>query len=101
MPNLFAPLGRSNTLEGLAISWHKGREAVADQHYDVNQILVDGERAAVELDWQGTPAKPLGELPAGTHLKAHVTMLIEFRAGKITRQRDYVCYYPLSKAASA
>lgn len=96
MPNLFAPYGRSNNLPGLLAAWKKGKEAVAHQKYTVHQIVVENDSAVVELDWEGRIVKPVGELPAGTVMRAHVAIVIEFRAGKIIRQRDYICYYPLT-----
>ena len=99
MPNLFAPLGRSNTFGGLLVSWRRGQEAVVNQKYTIKKVVVEDDSAVVELDWEGTITQSLGDIAAGTVMRSHVAILIEFRDGKIFHQRDYICYYPLEAAS--
>jgi len=53
-----------------------------------------GDEVAVELEWKGVLAVPLGNLPAGYEMKADVAMFLTFRDGKIVSQRNYDCYAP-------
>jgi len=39
-------------------------------------------------------AVPLATLPAGSQMRAHFAMFLDFEDGKITSQRNYDCFDP-------
>lgn len=49
---------------------------------------------ALEVLWIGKLAVPLGNLQAGSEMRAHSAMFLEFRDGKIVDQRNYDCFEP-------
>jgi ketosteroid isomerase-like protein len=40
----------------------------------------------------GTLAVPFGSFPVGSQMKAFFAVFLEFREGKIIRQRNYDCF---------
>jgi len=46
----------------------------------------------VEVEWVGILAVPFETLPAGGQMKAMSEMFLEFKDGKIIRQRNYDCF---------
>jgi len=49
---------------------------------------------AIELEWIGVLAIPIASIPAGGEMRAHFAIFLEFRDGKIVRQRNYDCFVP-------
>lgn len=99
MPNSFAPVGRSAGWDGIVASWHRGREYIPEQHYQLHQVVTHGDEAAFHFAWEGRVAKPLGGLEPGTTLRGNVASFARFRDGRIVDQVDYPCYEPLPKRA--
>jgi len=60
--------------------------------YKIKNEIAEHERVALEVAWVGTLAVPLGSVPAGGQLKAFFAVFLEFREGKIIRQRNYDCF---------
>ena len=59
------------------------------QMYKIKHEMADGNRVALEIEWIGTLAVPFGPIPAGGQMKALFAVFMEFREGKIVRQRNY------------
>ena len=69
---------------------------------EIVRVLDSGDDVVAELEWSGTLAVPVMDLPAGSEIKAFVAMFITFRDGKIISQRNYDCYPPFgSQSASS
>ena len=95
MPNRFFPNGTKSDLAAMRAASTRGQTIMRRQRYDVRSATADGNMVAIELDWSAELAVPLGELEAGDELKARVALFMEFRDGRICRQRDYCCYEPV------
>jgi ketosteroid isomerase-like protein len=93
LPNLLSPGGTRDLAKMLA-GLEQGNKLLKQQRYLVRQAVASGDTVALEIDWEATTAQPLANLPAGTQLSAQVAIFLEFRDGKIIRQRDYTCYHP-------
>ena len=93
-PNRIAPQGRVRRAADLRAAYEQGRQLLQSQTYTVRHILEAGDEIAVELEWVGTLAIPVMNLPAGGEMKAFVAMFLTFRDGKIISQRNYDCYPP-------
>ena len=73
----------------------QGRQLLATEQYEITNALESGERVAIELDWRGTLAVPLGAtLPAGATMRARFAVFLEFTDGQIGAQRNYDCFEP-------
>jgi ketosteroid isomerase-like protein len=98
LPNALFPDGNIRDLAGLRAAAEAGRAALSAQSFEVISALAAGDHVALEATWTGTLAVPLGELPAGHTLRAHIAAFLEFRDGKIIAQRNYDCYERLTPA---
>jgi len=95
LPNALSPRGAERGLAALQEAAAKGRDALARQHFELTNFVVDGDQVALEAVWEGTLAAPYGPLPAGHTLRAHIATFLRIRDGKIVEQRNYDCYEPL------
>jgi ketosteroid isomerase-like protein len=92
LPNALFPYGTIRDLAGLCAAAEAGRTRLSAQSFEVVNALAVADQVALEVLWTGTLAIPLGDLPAGHTLRAHIATFIEFRDGKIITQRNYDCY---------
>lgn len=98
LPNALFPAGAVRDLGALREAAARGQERLRRQSFDVlNAVASDGQ-VALEVLWTGTLAVPLGNLPAGHVMRAHIATFLEFRDGRIVAQRNYDCYEPLDPA---
>ena len=67
---------------------------MATQRYEVLNAVACGDQVALEVRWTGTLAVPFGNIPAGGQMRARFAVFLEFRDGKILRQRNYDCFEP-------
>ena len=86
--NRIAPQGRVRRAADLRAAYEQGRQLLRSQTYTVQRIVEAGDEIAVELEWVGTLAIPVMNLPAGSEMKAFVAMFLTFRDGKIIFDGD-------------
>lgn len=96
-PNRISPEGRISRWDEIRASYERGRKIMLSQSYDVKHVVESAEEIAVELDWSGTLAVPILNMPSGHEMKASVAMFLTFRDGKIISQRNYDCYPPFER----
>ncbi|WP_216677787.1 nuclear transport factor 2 family protein [Streptomyces sp. MNP-20] len=94
LPNLLFPKGVVRDLPGILEAAEAGRGTLRRQTYDVRNAVACGDKVALEVEWTGELAVPLGGLPAGHVLRAHIAAFLDFRDGRISGQRNYDCYEP-------
>lgn len=93
-PNRLVPQGAVRDLAALREAAQRGRKAVTRQRYEILNAIASGNQVAVETLWTGTLAIPFGSIPAGGEMRARFAVFLEFRDGKIVRQRNYDCFDP-------
>ncbi len=93
-PNRLDVNGRTADLAGMLASAERARKIVSQQSYKIENAVAEGDRVALEVSWAGTVAVPVGSLAAGSEMRAHFALFLEFRGGKIVRQRNYDCFDP-------
>jgi ketosteroid isomerase-like protein len=96
-PNRIAPNGLVRSASDSKAAYEAARQLMKSHTYRLQRIVESGDELAVELEWTGTLAVPVMNLPAGTEMKAYVAMFLTFRGGKIIEQRNYDCYPPFEK----
>jgi ketosteroid isomerase-like protein len=93
-PNRLVPNGATRTLEQLKEAALRGSKAVSGQRYELLNAFASGDQVAAEVQWSATLNVPIGNIAAGGQMRARFAIILEFRAGKIVRQRNYDCFDP-------
>ena len=93
-PNRLSPIGAHRDLAALLDAAKKGKKTLRAQKYDILNTIVDGDLVALEIVWRGYLAQPVDTLPADSEMRAHLSVWLEFRDGKIARQHNYDCFDP-------
>ena len=93
-PNRLLPDGAKRDVTDMLEAAVRGQKVMTAQRYEIlNAIAIDNQ-VALEVQWSGTLAVPFGSIPVGGEMRARSAMFIEFRDGKIVRQRNYDCFDP-------
>jgi ketosteroid isomerase-like protein len=93
-PNRLAPIGVHRDLDAIRDAARKGKKQLRAQKFEILNSIVDGDNVALEVFWSGLLAVPVDTLPADTEMRAHISIWLEFRDGKIARQHNYDCFDP-------
>jgi ketosteroid isomerase-like protein len=64
------------------------------QRFELLHAVTDGDHLALEVQWTGTLAVPLGSLLPGDDMRARFGVFLDFREGQIAAQRNYDCFEP-------
>jgi ketosteroid isomerase-like protein len=91
-PNKLLPSGKRHDLAAMRAAGERGRALMASERYEIRQMIVEGDRAAVQIAWSATLAVAAGPLPAGHVMQAQICSIIELRDGKVWRQEQYDCF---------
>jgi hypothetical protein len=94
-PNRLVAEGKTRQLAEIRAAFEAGRKAVRGQRYAVRTLLTQGSTVALEADWEGTLAVPLGSLKAGDVMRCTSAMFLRFDPeGRIHRQDNDDCFPP-------
>jgi ketosteroid isomerase-like protein len=93
-PNRLSPIGAHRDLSALLDAAKKGKKTLRAQKYDILNSIVDGDSVALEIVWRGYLAQQVDTLPPDSEMRAHLSVWLEFRDGKIARQHNYDCFDP-------
>ncbi|HUQ98769.1 MAG TPA: nuclear transport factor 2 family protein [Gemmatimonadaceae bacterium] len=93
-PNRLSPIGAHRNLEAILEAARKGKQTLRAQKFEILNSIVDGDRVALEVFWSGYLAIPVDSLPADSEMRAHFSMWLEFKDGRIFRQHNYDCFDP-------
>jgi ketosteroid isomerase-like protein len=91
-PNRLIPNGAKRNLNDLKLASLKGKQVLISQTYDIQKSYVLGNTVILETIWTAKIAVPIGQIPSGGQMKAYFAQFIEFKDGKIIRQRTYDCF---------
>jgi ketosteroid isomerase-like protein len=95
-PNAINPRGSDRDRDGAVAAFTAGKSLLSAQAFDVHEVVVAGERAAVRATWRGTIGSGSDALPAGTQLVAHVAAWMTVAEGRIREHETFDCYEPLA-----
>ena len=93
-PNRLTPHGKRSDLAAMLAAAKRGQSVLQRQHYEVRTAIASGDTVMLEVTWTGTLARPVATLSAGDTMRAHFAVVLEFRDGRIARQRNYDCFEP-------
>jgi len=91
-PNRLTPNGATRHIEDILAAAERGVEALNAQHYEELTAVAEADRVALELQWTGTLAVPIGGIPVGGQMRARFALFLQFRDGLIARQHNYDCF---------
>lgn len=94
MPNRVAPHGSVSDLAKALEAAKRGQQLFKQQTYAITNILGEGDWVALEMDWTGMTAVPIQNLPPNSEMRDHAAIFLQFRDGRIARQRHYDCFEP-------
>jgi len=93
-PNRLLPNGARRDREALRQARNRGKALLSAESFELLGAVASGNRVAMELHWSGTVAAAAGPFKAGQTLRARFAVFLEFRDGRIVRQRNYDCFEP-------
>jgi ketosteroid isomerase-like protein len=91
-PNRLNPKGKRYDRAAMREAGERGKSIMASERFEVRQMIVEGDRAAVLIAWSGTLSMAVGPLPAGHVMRAQICSIIELRDGLVWRQQQYDCF---------
>jgi hypothetical protein len=91
-PNQLSSEIRQRSLDIMLESMDTNRIILKSQHFSVLKVADAGNILVVEAKWTGEIGVDAGQFRRGQVMKAFICTVIEFRDGKIYRQRNYDCY---------
>lgn len=97
-PNRLKPKGDRRGVAQMAADFERGRKLLRSQRYEVLSAAGTATTVALQVEWTGVLAVPLGALAAGDAMRAHSALFFEFRDGRIIRQHNYDCFEDFSAA---
>jgi ketosteroid isomerase-like protein len=100
-PNRLLPNGATRDREALRQARIRGKALLSAETFELLGALASGNQVAIELLWSGTVAKDAGPFTAGQTLRARFAVFLEFRDGRIFRQRNYDCFEPWDAAPTS
>ena len=93
-PNRLVPHGAVRNLQQLREAALRGHMAVGSQRFEILNAVENGAQLALEVRWTAVVNVPIGSIPAGGQMRARFAVFLQFRDGKIARQRNYDCFGP-------
>jgi ketosteroid isomerase-like protein len=93
-PNRLSPIGAHRDLQGLLDAARRGKKILRAQKFEIRNAVSEGDTVALEVLWSGLLAVPVDTLLADTEMRAHFSVWLEFKDGKIRRQHNYDCFDP-------
>ncbi|MCW2926982.1 MAG: hypothetical protein JWM86_950 [Thermoleophilia bacterium] len=91
-PNLVNPAGSERDIPAMRAGVAAGQGLLADQRYDIDGHVVDGDTVATRMRWRGTLAINAAAWKAGTVLSAFCVAHYTLRDGRIARIEQHDCY---------
>lgn len=93
-PNRLSPNGAKRDLSAMRAAAQRGRQVLSDQTYEITNSVASDDWVALEVIWTGTLKIPVATLAAGSQMRAHFAVFLQFRSGRIIAQRNYDCFDP-------
>jgi ketosteroid isomerase-like protein len=93
-PNALVPAGAVRDRAATLAGFRAGKALLREQRFDVHEVLVAAERAAVRATWRGLVGVDAGPFRAGQELVAHVAALLTVRGGRVVEHETFDCYEP-------
>ena len=87
-PNAIHPQGTVRDRDAAVAAYEEGKGMLSEQSFELEDVLVAGDRVAVRATWRGT-------LAAGARLEARIAAFLTVTDGQIREHETYDCYSPI------
>lgn len=91
-PNAPRPSGGTADREAMRVASTAGAQLLETQRYDVRDVIVSGDVAAVRCTWSAVVARDAGPFRRGQRLRAHLAQFVTLRGGLVSRIETYDCH---------
>jgi ketosteroid isomerase-like protein len=91
-PNRLKPKGERRGPAKMAEDLARGKQMLLEEHYEVIDAAVSGDRVALQVKWTGVLAVPVGALRAGDAMVCESGIFLRFAGDKIVEQHNYDCF---------
>lgn len=92
LPNALVRAGARRDHEALLEGLRRGAAVLQQEHYELRELLVDGDRAAARVRWTAILAVPVLGKAAGEPLSAEFGLFFHVEGGRVRRQWNYDCF---------
>jgi ketosteroid isomerase-like protein len=93
-PNRLMEKGATRDLAALLDGAVRGSKVMTNQRFEIVREIADGDRVAIELVWTATTQVAFRSLAVGDTMRARFAIFLDYRDGRIARQRNYDCFDP-------
>jgi ketosteroid isomerase-like protein len=93
-PNKVTPNGKRYDRAAMREAGERGKALLSSERYEIRSMIVEADRAAIQIEWSGTLAIAAGAWKVGDVMRAQICSIIELRDGKVWRQEQYDCFVP-------
>jgi ketosteroid isomerase-like protein len=87
-PNAIHPQGTVRGRVAVITAYEEGKRMLSEQSFELEEVVVSGDRVAVRATWRGT-------LAAGARLEARIAAFLTVADGRIREHETYDCYSPI------
>jgi ketosteroid isomerase-like protein len=93
-PNRLMPNGAKRDLPAMRAARARGKALLSDERFELLNAVASDDHVALEVVWTGIVRDAAGPFAAGQCVRARFAVFMEFRDGRIVRQRNYDCFDP-------
>jgi ketosteroid isomerase-like protein len=93
-PNRLMPNGVTRDRRAMTEARARGKALLSAEKYELLNVVASGDQVVMEVLWTGTVRVAAGPFAAGQSLRARFAVFLEFRDGRVIRQRNYDCFDP-------
>jgi len=93
-PNRLMPHGATRDRRAMTEARARGKALLSAEKFELLNAVASGDQVVMEVVWTGTVRAAAGPFTAGQALRARFAVFMEFREGRIIRQRNYDCFDP-------
>jgi ketosteroid isomerase-like protein len=91
-PNRLKPKGDRRAPAKMAEDLARGKQILKSERYEIASAVASGDRVALQVNWTGVLAVPVGALRAGDTMRSFSGIFLRFADGLIVEQHNYDCF---------
>lgn len=93
-PNRIAPKGATRDLTAILKAAENGSSILTSQKATIRDSIIEGDRAALTMSWEGVFKIDALGLKAGDVMRAEFAQIYRLKDGRIVEQQTFDCILP-------